>query len=176
MKKLLFIPIVVAGLIMIMVITRFTLDKKIDYDVSTDAVEVPEFSESVLDFEHRLDNSLSLPSVASAIIDINNDGNEELFIGGGPDQEDVFYEYRDGSFHLLGADVLTKTEISDATFGASVIDADKNGFSDLIISRTNGVWLYLNDNGQFNGQKLDLPIPADTSPLSVAIADINRDG
>lgn len=71
MKKLLFIPIVVAGLIMLMVITRFTLDKKIDYDVSTDAVEVPEFSESVLDFEHRLDNSLSLPFVASAIIDIN---------------------------------------------------------------------------------------------------------
>lgn len=176
MKKLLFIPFIVIGLIMLMVITRFTLDKQIDYEVSTDGIDVPEFFGSELDFVHKLDNSLSLPFVASAVIDIDNDGNEELFIGGGPDQQDVFYEYKDDKFQRLGVDVLTKTAINDATFGASVVDVDKNGFSDLIISRTNGVWLYTNNDGSFKEQKLDLPIPADTSPLSVAIADINRDG
>lgn len=176
MKKLLLIPFVVIGLIMLMMLTRFTLDKQIDYNVSTDGINVPQFSHTALDFEHTLDNSLSLPFVASAVIDINNDGKEELFIGGGPAQQDALYEFKDGSFQRLDAELLVKTEINDASFGASVIDVDNNGFSDLILSRTNGVWLYLNNRGRFKGQKLDLPIPADTSPLSVAIADINRDG
>ncbi|MCK5188981.1 MAG: VCBS repeat-containing protein, partial [Methylococcales bacterium] len=111
-----------------------------------------------------------------AIIDIDNDGTEELFIGGGPNQQDAFFKFADGDFIRLDDKVFAKTDLQDATFGASVIDVDRNGYSDLIISRTTGVWLYLNDNGLFTGTKLDLPLKADTSPLSVAISDINRDG
>ncbi len=176
MKKILLAPFIVIALLMAIVIVRFTLDKMIDYDVSTDGVIVPKFSEVVLDFEQKLNNAESLPFAASAVIDVDNDGVEELFLGGGPNQGDIICEYKNGALQRLGADVLRKTTLTEATFGASVIDVDKNGYSDLIISRTNGVWLYLNDNGQFNGQKLDLPIPPDTSPLSVAISDINRDG
>ncbi|MCZ6819814.1 MAG: CRTAC1 family protein [Calditrichaeota bacterium] len=176
MKKILFIPVIIIVTLITIVVVRFSLDKRIDYDVSTNSVTVPKFSEFVLDFEHKLIDSESLPFVASAIIDVDNDGIEELFLGGGPNQEDVIYEYKNGGFKRLSADVFHKTELADATFGASVVDVDKNSYSDLIISRTNGVWLYLNNNGHFSGQKLDLPIPLDTSPLSVAIADINRDG
>lgn len=176
MKKLLFIPLILIVGMMLFVIIRFSLDKKVDYDVSTENVAVPVFSEVQLDFEHQLNYSKSAPFTAGAIIDVNNDGREELFLGGGPNQQDVIYQYQDETFQRLDSKVLQKTELADATFGASVIDVDKNGYSDLILSRTNGVWLYLNDGGRFSGRKLDLPIPADTSPLSVAIADINRDG
>lgn len=107
---------------------------------------------------------------------IDNDGVEELFIGGGPDQQDVFYQYKDGSFQQIQPAGYNKQVVAEASFGAVVVDTDRNGYSDLIISRTNGVWLYLNQGGQFTGQKLALPIPEDTTPLQVAISDLNRDG
>lgn len=152
------------------------LDKNIDYDVSTDNIIVPAFDTQYLDFDQRLNEAESLPFTASAIIDIDNDGTEEIFIGGGPNQHDVFFSYIQGEFRQLDADIMDKTAIADATFGSSVIDTDNNGFSDLIVSRTSGIWLYLNQGGRFTEHKLDAPLPDGTSPLSVAISDINRDG
>ncbi|MFT6372753.1 MAG: hypothetical protein ACJAZT_001507 [Gammaproteobacteria bacterium] len=176
MKKILISILVIIVLLVGGVMTRFVLDKNIDYEVSTENVLIPKFDTSYLEFEHKLNPAESLPFTASAAIDIDNNGTEELFIGGGPNQADMFFKFSDGKFTPLRTDLLSKPEIQDATFGASVIDVDKNGFSDLIISRTTGVWLYLNDGEQFSGKKLDLPISEDTSPLSVAISDINRDG
>ncbi len=176
MKKLLIIPVALVGLLIVAILVRFMLDKNIDYEVSTDNISVPEFDTFYLDFEQRLDESLSLPFTASAIIDIDNDGTEELFIGGGPGQHDEVFRFSDGTFIKLERGVIGKEVLSEATFGSSVIDVDNNGFSDLIVSRTNGIWLYLNQGGKFTEQKLDAPLRKDTSPLSVAISDINRDG
>ncbi len=176
MKKLLLIPIVIVAALILLVMVRFSLDKRIPYEVSTNNIVVPTFEATYLDFDHKLVDAESLPFTASAIIDIDNNGVEELYIGGGPNQEDVLFEYVDGQFKRLGQGIIEKPDIGDATFGASVIDVDENGFSDLIVSRTSGVWLYLNENGRFSAQKLDLPLGSSTSPLSVAIADINRDG
>ncbi|MEH6636948.1 MAG: VCBS repeat-containing protein [Halioglobus sp.] len=176
MKKLLLVPIIIVALLFIVVIVRFSLDKRIPYEVSTANIVVPTFETSVLDFEQQLIDTESLPFTASAVIDIDNDGVEELYIGGGPNQDDAVFEFVDGKFNLLDESIIDKPEIQDATFGSSVIDVDANGFSDLIVSRTNGIWLYLNDGGHFSGRKLDLDLGTDTSPLSVAIGDINRDG
>ncbi len=176
MKKLIYIPIVIVVALICVVVVRFSLDKRIPYEVSTANIIVPTFQSSYLDFDQQLKDSESLPFTASAVIDIDNNGVEELFIGGGPNQKDALFEYVGGQFKLLDPGIIDKPEIQDASFGASVIDVDANGFSDLIISRTSGVWLYLNENGRFSGRKLDLPLDNDTSPLSVAIADINRDG
>jgi hypothetical protein len=176
MKKLILVLVAVVAALMIFVIVRFTLDKAIPYDVSTANIVVPTFESSYLDFDQQLKDAESLPFTASAIIDIDNNGVEELFIGGGPNQEDALFEYADGQFKLLDQGIIEKPDLQDATFGSSVIDVDANGFSDLIVSRTSGVWLYLNQNGRFSAQKLDLSLGDDTSPLSVAIADINRDG
>jgi len=161
---------------MIFIFVRFTIDKQVDYEVSTDNITIPQFEEQFIDYYQFMDDSISLPFIASAVIDINNDGREELFIGGGPGQQDVFYEFVDGRFSKVHDLTYSKDPLGDTTFGASVIDVDRNGFSDLIVSRTNGVWLYLNDNGQFQGKKLALEFDPDTSPLSVAVSDINRDG
>jgi hypothetical protein len=176
MKKLLLIPIIFIMILFTVISVRFTMDRQIDYDVALGDTIIPTFKEIPLSFEHKIDESRSLPFTASAIIDIDNDGTEELFIGGGANQQDAFFKFVQNEFIALDQSILEKTELSDATFGSSVIDLDGNGFSDLIISRTSGVWIYLNNGGRFTGQKLDLPIRADTSPLSVAISDINRDG
>jgi len=176
MKKLLLIPVVLLAVLIALIFGRFLFDKRVDYQVSTENIAVPIFESAELEFEHRLNEPESLPFTASAVIDIDNDGVEELYIGGGPGQEDALFEFVEGRFKLLNPGIISKPEIRDATFGSSVIDVDANGFSDLIVSRTSGVWLYLNENGQFSGRKLDLDLGTDTSPLSVAISDINRDG
>ena len=176
MKKLLLIPVfLVVGLIVI-IIVRFTIDKNIDYDVSTDGVTIPTFDSYFLDFDQKMVDAESLPFTASAVIDIDNDGTEELFIGGGPNQKDALFGFIDGKFKRLNTNIITKPEMQDATFASSVVDVDGNGYSDLIITRTTGIWLYLNDQGNFTPQKLNITFPSDTTPLSVAMSDINRDG
>ena len=38
--------------------------------------------------------------MASALIDVNNDGVDELFVGGGLGQEDGLFAYKDGAAWL----------------------------------------------------------------------------
>jgi enediyne biosynthesis protein E4 len=154
MNKLLLIPFLLVIVLVAVVIVRFTLDKNIPYDVSTKNITVPTFKEIDLDFDQKLSDAESLPFTASAVIDIDNDGTEELFIGGGPDQKDALFKFVDGQFKLLDPNIIEKPEMQDATFGSSVIDVDANGLSDLIVSRISGVWLYLNENGRFSEKNL----------------------
>jgi hypothetical protein len=164
-------------LLVIVVSVRMIKDRGIDYDVPLGNTLVPTFRQVSLDFEQRLDDSKSIPFTASAIIDIDNDGVEELYIGGGPNQQDVFMRYTDDGFVDVSSETgFNKTDIADATLGSSAIDVDNNGYTDLIVSRTSSVWLYKNTNGKFVGKNLNLKLSEDTSPISVAIADINRDG
>ncbi|NQU64458.1 MAG: CRTAC1 family protein [SAR324 cluster bacterium] len=176
--KIILIAIPVLILIMGVVISALMIkDSKIDYDVSTQGIDIPKFTEVEIPFDQQLNDNESLPFMGSAIIDVDNDGVEELFLGGGPGQEDAIFKYVDGQFLNIAVQTkLTKSILSEATFGASVIDVDKNGFSDLILSRTNGIWLYKNKGGMFSAEKLNISLKEDTSPLSVAISDINRDG
>nr|WP_293762966.1 VCBS repeat-containing protein [uncultured Paraglaciecola sp.] len=176
MKKLLLIPVFLITALVVIVLIKFTMDKNIDYDVSTQGVIIPTFDSYFLDFDQKINNAESLPFTASAIIDIDNDGTEELFIGGGPNQKDALFAYKEGRLQPLNSDIVGKPELQDATFAAAVLDVDNNGYSDLIITRTTGVWLHLNEGGSFTAQKLDLPIKTDTTPMSVALSDINRDG
>ena len=100
MKKLLLIPIAIVAALIILVMVRFSLDKRIPYQVSTDNIAVPTFEASYLDFDQRLSDAESLPFTASAVIDIDNDGVEELYIGGGPNQEDALFEFVEGQFKI----------------------------------------------------------------------------
>ena len=56
------------------------------------------------------------------------------------------------------------------------MDLDNNGFTDLIVARDDGVHFYLNDQDSFTHKPLSAPMPADATPLAVAVADINKDG
>lgn len=120
----------------------------------------------------------SLPFMAAIVIDIDGDGRDEAFLGGGRTQEDALlaYDAQSGAFRdIAGAAGLSKAE-GDATMGGGAIDIDGDGRPELFIARESGVYLYRNLGGRFEGGRLDLPIDETTVPLSISFGDVNRDG
>jgi len=163
-------------LIGLLVTVRSIMDARIDYDVSTAGVSIPQYTAIDIPFDQMNFFTTAHPFAAGAIIDVDNDGVEELFLGGGPGQSDALLRYVDGAFEMIADAAGIEKPAETASFGASVIDTNGDGFDDLLVSRTDGVWLHLNHGGTFSAVKLPLDIPDDTTPMSVAIADLNRDG
>jgi len=170
------VPIVVI-LLIVVVVVLMKMDARDPYpDVTTDDVSVPKFSEVSFPFTQEHNSEKSLPFMASAIIDVDGDGVEEVFVGGGYNQQDGLFAYKDGAFaDITDGSGLTKND-NDTTFGSVVIDTDNDGDSDLIVARNSGVWLYTNENRKFSGRNLNAPLAEATTPISVAVGDINRDG
>lgn len=114
------------------------------------------------------------PFSGAAAIDIDGDGRDEIFVGGGEGQNDWLLAYRDGKL----VDIAAKSGVSSraATHGATAIDLDRDGDTDLAVARNDGVYLLLNEGGTFSSRKLPLEFEADAVPLSVAVADIEGDG
>ena len=162
--------------LMLVLVARGLMDAKVDYDVSTTGVSIPKYTTVEIPFDQSNDFSTAHPFAGSAIIDIDNDGVEELFLGGGPGQSDALLRYSDGRFEQIDGSAGIRKDDAVATFGASVIDTDGDGYDDLLVTRGDGVWLHRNTGGSFSGEKLPLAIPADTTPMSVGVADLNRDG
>ncbi|MCR9144747.1 MAG: CRTAC1 family protein [bacterium] len=151
-------------------------------DLSTEGLKITEFSEVDFPYAHEHAGEASLPFMASAIIDIDGDTVEEVFIGGGARQQDGLFAYRKGAFvditegRGLDHSLKSESEKGDATMGAVALDADNDGDNDLLVARESGVYLYTNDGGRFSGRDLKLALNEKTTALSVAPADINRDG
>jgi len=177
MKKFLLIIPVAIILLMVLVGVRMKSDARDPYpDISANDVSVPTFKEVKFPFVHKHDKEKSLPFMASAIIDVDNDGTEEVFIGGGFNQQDGLFAFKDSKFvNISSGRGLTKQD-NDTTFSSVAIDINNDGFSDLIVSRDSGVYLYTNQGGNFVGENLNVPLDNKTAPLSVAVNDINRDG
>jgi hypothetical protein len=137
---------------------------------------VPRFTELPLSFVHRHDKSASLPFMGSAVIDADGDGRPELLLGGGREQPDALFAFRDGRFvEVETAHGITKRG-PDTTLGFAVVDADRDGKSDLFAARDSGVWYYHNEGGTFAGRNLDVPLEEKAVPLGVAVGDIDGDG
>jgi hypothetical protein len=145
------------------------------YQVEVDITQVPTFSQVRLDFEHEHADH-SLPFLGSAIIDVNNDGKPEVFLGGGHGQPDGLFAYRDAEFVDIGAEVNLRKEEAGASYGAASVDVNSDGYADLFVARDSGVYLYLNREGSFIGEKLPLRLDPKAAPISVSVADINLDG
>ncbi len=178
-KALKYLGLLVVSLIVLLFVLlsgRAILDKRIDYDVDLAGTEIPTFVTVELPQEHSYSDTTSLPVNSGAAIDIDGDGVDELFIGGGHGQADVLYRFSDGEFETIANTAGIDKPEGDASLGALVLDVDNDGQQDLIIARPSGIWLYRNSNGSFSGEKLDAPLLADTTPVSVAVADINADG
>jgi len=151
-------------------------DRSSKYPASNDGLAIPSFDTQSIDFIPSYDGTKTLPFAAGAIIDINNDGIEEIFFGGGINQQDAIYAFSDGQFEDITAQTGITKETPDKTFSAVSLDLDLDGDSDMLVTRQSGVFILRNDSGQFESKKLDLDLDAETVPLSVAVADINRDG
>ncbi len=141
-----------------------------------EVADLPTYESITLPFEHKYAIEPSLPFFASAVIDVDNDGTEEIFLGWGLNQADVLYKYQDGGFVDVTAEHGIGHEKWSETFGAAVIDADKNGYDDIFIARENDVYISFNEGWVFTEKKLNLPFNEISAPLSIALGDINKDG
>lgn len=168
-----------AIIVLILIAGLFLLtanDRAIDYDVSTDNLSIPTFEEQIIDFVPSYDQTKTVPFTASAIIDIDGDGVEEVFLGGGINQADAFYRFEKGSFKDITSETAWSKTTPDKTFGSVALDLDNDGDTDLLIARQSGVWRYDNTAGKFSGVRLDLDLDEKSVPLSIAVSDLNRDG
>ena len=119
--------LVLLVLLAVLITVRGLMDARIPYDVSTDGVNIPQFTVVEIPFDQNNDFSVAHPFAAGAIIDIDNDGTEELFLGGGPGQSDALLRYVDGAFELIPDAAGIRKPDETASFGASVIDTDGDG-------------------------------------------------
>ena len=132
------------------------------------------FEAADLPFVHKADLVNSLPFLASAAIDIDGDGRDELFLGGGDEQADEIFTFRNNRFEKLPL-TFTKDAV-DATHGAATMDIDNDGDTDLFTARESGIWFHENTDGQFGSVNLGLSLADNTVPLSIGFGDINKDG
>ncbi len=137
---------------------------------------IPKFDEVSIDFKHQFDAKTSLPVMGSCLIDINNDGIDELFIGGGSSQQDALFQYKNRIFKNISSDVKLPLKKGN-TLSAVSYDFNQDGFTDILVTRDNGVFVLLNHNGiSFTEQEINVHLNEKTAPLSITLGDINQDG
>ncbi len=176
------------GLLLVAVLLFLAWHFKADAGLPANAAEVqaeiPTFERVALDFSHRFDRAHSLPFVGSAVLDLDGDRREELFLGGGYDQPDGLFRFTDHGFEEIPASGLRK-EAGDTTYGAASIDANGDGRADLFVSRESGLYLFLNrglkrrngdQEGWFERHRIELPDDGKTVALSIALTDLEGDG
>lgn len=138
------------------------------------------FREIPTDFVHRWAGRETHILSAAAVLDADGDGALELFVGGGEGQADQLLHYVDGRMQAR-ADGRRLSSPS-ASYAATASDLDLDGRPDLLVSRRNGVTLYLNrtpPGGELRFVSrllLRASLPEDAVALGVAPADYDRDG
>lgn len=146
-------------------------------DYSVPESEIPTFKEINFPFSNKFDNKKSLPLMAAAMIDVDNDGVDEVFVSGGVTQQDAIFKYSKNGFVDISKSVeLPEKPAGKTTFGASSFDLDNDGKTDLILTGDYGVLWYRNTGSSFESRKIDVPLNEKSSAVTTTIGDFNRDG
>ena len=176
-KTFITLGLIVVGLIALVVWFFWNDASSEKYDITIADEKIPLFEEIELNFEHEYNNQKSLPIAPAALIDINNDNIDEVFFGGGLDQEDAIYAYRDNKFVDISSEVsLPRKGNTTTTVGIVSADFDNNGFADIILGREDGLRIYYNTNGKFTEKIIDTPLNEKSNPAGITVGDIDKDG
>ncbi len=139
--------------------------------------EFSQFDKNTVNHIHKYNSETSLPIIGSAVIDVDGDGVEEIFLSGGEGQQDSLFKYIDGEFKKVSSQYGVNRKITKAaSYGAAVIDYDKDGDDDMFLARDDGIYLFVNESGMLREQKTDIKIIEGEAPISIALGDINQDG
>lgn len=180
MKKVFLTLFVIALLLAGIAAYFFYSDTKNPYvepcDFSVPADEIPVFKEVAFDFENNFDGERSLPLMAAATIDIDQDGIDEVFVGGGIEQNDGLFKYQDGAFVNISASVNLPEAKNRTSIGAVSYDMDGDQQIDLLVANEQGVFFYKNNNGKFEAQQLAIPLNEKSNAATFTIGDFNKDG
>lgn len=116
------------------------------------------------------------PARQSAWVDFDRDDRLDLYIVCGRNDEpshpnQLWQQQADGKF----MDVATKLGLDFPEEGVfRWLDADNDGDPDLLVTKEKSIWLYLQQNNTFEGQKIVENFAAKI--LNLAIADFDLDG
>jgi len=146
-----------------------------NYTVPQEAI--PTFSEIPFPFENTFDNTRSLPMMASVMIDVDNDGVDEVFIGGGISQGDALFKYTSHGFiDISSAAGLPQKPEGTTTYGAVSIDLDKDGLTDLLLTGDYGLLWYRNNGKGFESRKIEVSLDEKSTAATTTVGDFNNDG
>lgn len=147
--------------------------KGCDYSVPEEVI--PVFNKVDFPFSNKFDGKKSLPLMGSAVIDVNGDGVDEVFMAGGVNDNDVLFEYNGKGFSPSSYSMPVKPE-NTTTFGVVSFDLDSDGLNDLILTGDYGVLWYQNTGSGFFAKKIEVPLNDKTVAASITLGDIDRDG
>ncbi len=146
-------------------------------DYSVHESEIPTFKEIDFPFNNQFDNTQSLPLMAAAMVDLNNDGVDEVFVSGGFTQDDAIFRYTENGFKDISKELqLPDKPANKTTYGASSFDLNNDGYTDIILSGDYGLLWYQNTGNGFVRKQIEVPLNDKSSAATTTIADYNRDG
>jgi hypothetical protein len=138
------------------------------------------------DQERLVTRQLSREGPALAVGDIDRDGNEDIFVGGGKGQESrIYLHHGNGKLSLLKSSESFAADAGFEDTAASFFDADGDGDLDLAVGTGGNIAtekgsymtrLYLNNGrGVFSRSKENLP-SAKTNVSVISPCDFDADG
>ena len=152
--------------------------------------------DSIIDFKHKDSQSLEfnrdqiIPYASSnlgphiAVSDINNDGLEDFFIGGGKSQSSqLFIQNKKGKFTSEQSDIFKNDAIHEDVY-AVLFDANGDSFNDLLVVSGGNEFkkgtplqpkLYINNKGKFKRDSIQFK-KIETNASKVSAIDIDNDG
>ncbi len=167
------ILVIIAIIISVLIIALQFYQAEWKQQAKTDLRFVP----AALPFAHKFDAGAMLPFLGSAVFDSDGDGIDELFLGGGIGQSDKIFAFKDTGKDTGFVEIHSLDKPGNvATHGAAHLDIDEDGDVDLFTARSHSIWLHENIGSGFKSRRLDLPLAENTTPLSIALGDINNDG
>jgi len=182
-KKIIFLLIVAVLVIAVVFLRPFfyqsvTVPVLSEEEVATELGDVdtnfvPTFTEVSTDYEHNL-NGGDIKFLGGALIDVDGDGIEEIFVGGGEGQEDALLQFNGEEFVNIASDYGFNSV--GPTMGVLSVDAENDGDIDLFVARLSGLYLYENKGGKFIEQNLNIEFSSRAMPFDIASTDINNDG
>lgn len=126
-----------------------------------------------------------LMSGGAAVIDLNNDGYEDLFLCGGRNQQPMLLRnnpdaqnYEDRFTNIINSSGISIPQ-GVMTFGAAVGDYNNDGWQDLIVTtdETSRNFLYRNNgDGTFSEVSQQLGMSEVSMSMSASWGDVNQDG
>ena len=144
-------------------------------DYSVPKEEIPVFESVNFPYSNEFNSEKTLPLMAASLIDVNNDGVDEVFVGGGLGQQDGLFSF-DGDAFIKSTFTLPASPETNSTYGAVSFDLDNDGNTDLFLSTKEGLFWYKNTGAGFESTKMDIPFDEKSICAGVTFGDVNRDG